>query len=341
MLAVLILAALAGCATTSTTSTRQQTPLVAKPADSHPHGMLFGINSNSSGGHSATWVAGNVVGDRSNDLDVLYSDSPAAASEAVGKSLADGCQPVVIIDVEDSSLLSNVSPSGYAAGAKALVQRVVADHPTVRTFELINEPYFKGPQKKSNAADYANILAKTYEEVATLGLKDVRLLVAGWGSYEVVDGSGEGTGKVSDPEQGGGWIHDLAAAQPALRQAVNGWTTHPYGSPEGPSEHHEYGMTSTEDQRNDAGLVGFNLAGRNDWWITEVGFEAGGSGPNSSTSEDMQAEKTLVVLKRALTWHKEGWLQGLFIYDDGSSGYNIYGRKAQAVFTRFASEHAE
>jgi hypothetical protein len=216
----------------------------------------------------------------------------------------------------------------------------VADHPTVRTFELVNEPYFKGPQKKSNAADYANMVAKTYEEVATLGLKDVRLLVAGWGRYELVDSRGEGTGNVSDPEQGGGWIHDLAAQQPVLKKVVNGWTTHPYGASEGPSEHHEHGMSATEDQRNDAGVMGFNLAGRNDWWITEVGFELGGSGPSGADTEATQAQKTLQILNRALTWHKEGWLQGLFLYDDGSSGFNIYGRKAQTTFTRFAREHA-
>ncbi len=341
ILAVIVLPALAGCGGTHTSSSHDQAARSPKSSLNRPRpqGLLFGINSNSASGHSATWVAGNVFGDRSDNLDVFYYDDPAAASAAVATSLADGCVPIVIINVEDTTPLSKVNPSEYARGATAIIARIVTDHPTVRTFELINEPYFKGPQGKSNASDYANIVAKTYEEVATLQLSDVRLLVAAWGRYELVNGSGEATGKVSDPENGGGWIHDLAAAQPALKKIVNGWTSHPYGAPEGPSEDEDHGMTATEDQRNEAGIAGFNLAGRNDWWITEVGFDLGGSGPGTASSEAQQAADTLEILKRALRWHEEGWLQGIFIYDDGSTGFNIYGREAQTTFTRFATEH--
>jgi hypothetical protein len=336
---VVLLPAFAGCGGKgpTTSSQEQRTPSAKSTVKGRP-GLLYGINSNSAQGHSAIWVAHNVLGDRSNHLDVAPTDSPAEVSEAVATSLADGCQPLVIINTEDAKPLSNVNPSEYASGARAIIQRVVADHPTVRTFELINEPYFKGPQHKSNASDYANIVAKAYEEVATLGLQGIRLLVAGWGRYELVDGSGEGTGKVSDPEQGGGWIHDMAVQQPGLRQVVNGWTSHPYGAPEGPSEHHEYGMTATADQRNDAALAGFNAPGRNDWWITEVGFELGG-GANGASSEASQAKDILTALSRALAWHGEGWLRGIFIYDDGASGYNIYGRAAGATLARFATEH--
>jgi hypothetical protein len=326
------------CGSTRTTSTQQPEALTSK-ASGGGHGLLYGINSNSAAGHSTTWVAANVVGDRSNNLEALYSESPEEVSANVAKSLADGCVPLVIINSPDEKVLSEVSPSAYASGAMAIIARVVADHPTVRTFELINEPYFKGPHKMSNAADYANIVEKTYEQASTTHLKDVRLLVAAWGRYELVDGGGEGTGKISDPEEGGGWIHDMAVQQPGLKKLVNGWSSHPYGPAEGPSEHHEFGMTATEDQRNDAGSLGFNLAGRNDWWITEVGFNLGGSGRSGADTEQEQAADTLKVLTRSLTWHEEGWLRAVFIYDDGSTGYNIYGRRAQATFTRFASEH--
>ena len=341
ILAVVLLGAFSGCggaASTGTTGQRPTQPTATSTLKERP-GLIYGINSNSAQGHSAIWVAHNVLGDRSNHLDVGATDSPAEVSEAVATSLADGCQPLVIINTEDSRPLSNVNPSEYASGAKAIVRRVVADHPTVRTFELINEPYFKGPQHKSNASDYANIVAKTYEEVATLGMPDIKLLVAGWGRYELVNGSGEGTGKMSDPERGGGWIHDMAVQQPGLRQVVNGWTSHPYGAPEGPGEHHEYGMSATADQRNDAALAGFNPAGLGDWWITEVGFELGGGGESGASSEASQAKDILTALSRALVWHSEGWLRGIFIYDDGTSGYNVYGRAAGATLARFATEH--
>ena len=347
-LPLVIAALLVGCAGSIATHSAPKPALPnsksppALPNSKSPlngHGLLYGINSNSESEHSATWVAGNVVGDRSNNLDVEYSDSPAKVSEAVATSLADGCLPIVTINVRDSTLLADVSPSAYARGAKAIVDRVVADHPTVRTFELINEPWNKGPHRKSNASDYANIVKSTYEEVGSLGLAKVSLLVAGWGTYELVDSNGEGTGKFSDTSRGGGWIHDVAALQPSLKETINGWTSHPYGAAEGPSAHHDTGMTATEDQRNDAGSAGFNLPGRNNWWITEVGFEIGGSGPESVTTEPEQAAETLRTLKRALRWHNEGWLRGVFIYDDGSTGFNIYGRQAQTTFTKFATEH--
>jgi hypothetical protein len=341
VLAAVLLPALSGCGGTSTTDTTSQSqtrPTTPSNLKERP-GLIYGINSNSAGGHSAIWVAHNVLGDRSNNLDVGPEANPTEVSEAVATSLADGCRPLVIINTEDSRPLSNVNPSEYASGARAIIQRVVADHPTVRTFELINEPYFKGPQHKSNASDYANIVAKTYEAVASLGMRDIKLLVAGWGRYELVNGGGEGTGKLSDPEQGGGWIHDMAVQQPGLRQVVNGWTSHPYGAPEGPSEHHDYGMTATADQRNDATLAGFNAAGRDNWWITEVGFELGGGGANSAGSETSQARDILTVLSRALAWHSEGWLRGILIYDDGGSGYNVYGRAAGVTLARFATAH--
>lgn len=338
-LPLLLAVLLAGCAGGATGHSALNPALRNSKSGVTLPGPLYGINSNSANGHSATWVAGNVVGDRSNNLDVEYSDSPATVTAAVARSLADGCRPMVIINVPDSTLLSNVSPSAYAKGAKAIIGRVVADHPTVRNFELINEPWNKGPHKKSNASDYANLVKTAYEEVATLGLANIGLLVAGFGTYELVDGNGEGIGKLSDTTYGGGWISDLAAQQPTLKETINGWTSHPYGAAEGPSEHHDGGMTATEDQRNDAGRAGFNLAGRNNWWITEVGFEIGGTGPASVTTEAEQASETLKILNRALKWHDEGWLQGVFIYDDGSTGFNIYGRKGQTTLTTFASEH--
>jgi hypothetical protein len=336
---------LAACGGTSTTNTQHATSTqppdvpTTKSSGGSARGLLYGMNSNSAAGHSATWVAANVLGDRSNHLDVGYSDSPEEVSAAVSTSLADGCVPLVIINSPDGTVLSDIDPGAYASGAMAIIARVVADHPTVRTFELINEPYFKGPHKMSNASDYANIVARTYEQAAAVHLQDVKLLVAAWGRFEVVDHSGEGTGKISDPQEGGGWIHDMAVQQPVLKKVVNGWASHPYGAPEGPSTHHDFGLTSTEDQRNDAGIVGFNLTGRNDWWITEVGFELGRSGAGGASTEDEQAADIAKVLTRSLTWHEEGWLRGVFIYDDGSSGYNIYGRRAQATLTSFASQH--
>ena len=47
------------------------------------------------------------------------------------------------------------------------------------------------------------------------------------------------------------------------------------------------------------------------------------------------------TLNRALEWHNQGWLQAFFIYDDGSTAFNIYGRKAQTIFTRFATKHKQ
>lgn len=325
----------------------EELPEGAEPAEggaSSAGKLVFGLNSNSSKGHSATWTAANILGDRSDHLDVDYGESPATVSSAVGTSLADGCTvPLVIINTPESTVLHAINPATYAASVKAIVERVKADHPTVTTFELINEPPFKGPHRKSNAVDYAAIVKATYEACAGL-LSTTTLLVAAWATYEIVTEAGVQTGTFSDIHHEGGWLHDIAhsAHGPYLKEHVNGWVSHAYGAASGAANSEGTGgFASASDQHAKAVSEGFNATGTNNWWITEVGFNIGGGGAEGVPTAAAQAAALQTILNTALGYYTQGWLKAIFIYDDGNSGFNIYGREAQTVYTTFATAHKE
>ncbi len=129
--------------------------------------LLFGIDSNNiNHGHTA-WTSHRVCLGRGIDVDYKES-TPAAVSAAVGEALAAGITPLVIINTNDEIVLSEISESvesPYAPNAVAIIKKVIEQHPAVRTFEIINEPFSKGPHRKSNASDYATILLTTYEKL--------------------------------------------------------------------------------------------------------------------------------------------------------------------------------
>lgn len=152
--------------------------------------LIFGINSNSSKGHAAEWTGSKIWGDRSDALDVNYASSPATASTAVGVSLAAGCKfPLVIINTSDAAILGSINPDTFAAGGLALIERITGDHPTVTTYEVINEPYYKGSAPHgsyvgANATVYGLCVKALYEKVKAAGLlSKVTLLVNAFGQF--------------------------------------------------------------------------------------------------------------------------------------------------------------
>lgn len=300
--------------------------------------VLFGINAgNTNHGHTA-WVSNRVcLGRGVPGLDAEYSTTtPTEVSTAVGEALAVGITPIVIINASDEVVLSSIVPSTYAEKAVAIIKKVIEQHPAVRTFEILNEPYLKGPHHKSNAADYANILLATYEKLAAEGIVEVTLLASAAGTYEKVDASGVGTGEFSDVHSGGGWVHDLLATKPQLKAGgtfpITGWTSHPYGKP-----------TEIGNEFNSGFLVSIALresvkrnggSGYNNWWITEVGVNIEG------ISEAEQSTRLQEDLEQAQLMGEAGWLKALVVYDDSETEpWNVYGKAAGTMYQSFASEH--
>lgn len=177
--------------------------------------MLIGINSNFAAGHAAYWTSARIFGDRSNDIDVDYSTSPATVSAAVQTSLAAGCKyPLVIVNTSDAVTLGTVNPIVYAAGAVGIIKRVVEDHPTVTRFQIINEPYYKnssphGSKISANASTYGAIVKATYEaaKIANL-LGTCELMVEAFGEYNVLSAE-PGTQTPSTFEH---WIDGICTA---------------------------------------------------------------------------------------------------------------------------------
>ncbi len=311
--------------------------------------LLFGIDSGGATpdrGHSATWVSHKVIVERGSPfLDFEYTASPMTVSAHVGEALAAGILvPLVLINVNDETLLHNVTPATYAEKAAAIIKKVTEEHPTVTTFELINEPYLKGAKPESggkqypgsNASDYADCVYETYKKVAEEGITGVTLLVAAYGTYQKVDAEGVGTGEFSEVRNGEGWVADILSTQTSLKEggahAITGWTSHPYGKPVDVNSEADYGFLSVITSREAAKL--HKGAGVNNWWITEVGFKIEGS-----ETEALQASQLLEDLEQAQLLGEAGWLKGFIVYADSEEVWNIYGKVAGTTYENFANEH--
>ena len=231
-------------------------------------GFLWGINSNTGAGKSGTWVPAGVKGDRSDNLDVEYTATPAEVSTAAGVSITAGCRPIIILNSPNGTVLSAITPTLYAEKAVAIIKQVVNNHPGVVLFELINEPYFKGPKQKSNASDYAAICKATYEKAVAEGITGVKLLIALRGEYQHVNSTGEILEGFKH------WIKDFAAAWPAGKEIVNGFVVHPYGKPPpaAAAEEEDSNFLTTKLYHEQVIAEGFNEGACNNVYISEFGF---------------------------------------------------------------------
>lgn len=302
--------------------------------------MIFGMNGAQAYGHPALWVENKVYAARSNSLDFIYNETtPLAASEAISKVLAVGLKiPYTIINADNSTFLASINTTTYAEKAAAIIKRVITDHPTVTVFEILNEPYFKGPHNRSNAVDYANIVKATYEKCEAEGITGVSLLVAGFGDYPLMKSNGEALGTTSLVSAGNGWIVDMYAAQPKLKTLINGWSVHNYGNINA-SRQGEYDFLAPISMREV--IIGKGGSGYNNFHITEIGWAVGSKSANESgvPNAAAQASNMEYGLKTSLEWHEAGWMQAYIVYNDNVTEWGIYNKPAQTVLTEFAKKH--
>lgn len=153
-----------------------------------PGALAFGINSNHN--HSTTWLPRKVAWDRSDELDIGYTKTPAEAVAKVEASLALGLKPLLIINTPDAEVLGKIVAATYAANALAIMEAInVAVPGKVKQVQIINEPYFKGSiphgtKVGSNGSVYAQIVKLTYEKFKTAGLLGTfTLLIEALGEY--------------------------------------------------------------------------------------------------------------------------------------------------------------
>jgi hypothetical protein len=301
----------------------------------------FGIDGNQDNGHSAEWIKSKIFGGSHGSLETEYdASSPVEVSEAVGDALELGISPpIVTIDTHNATRLSLVTPATYAEKAVAMIKQIVSEHPTATTYELINEPWYKGAQG-SNASDYAAIVQATYEKVAAEGLTGLTLLVGAHGDYEEVNAEGsteEGKRPWSQTYGGRGWTADVLTSHPELKTLVNGWYSHPYGRPK-ENWQQSGGMYAVQSDR--LMVIRHGGSGYNNWWVTEVGFNLGHEGPAGVATEAEQSEKLKEDLETSVEWSKEGWFTGILPYaDGGSEGYNIWKTPAGKMYMSFAALH--
>lgn len=294
--------------------------------------MKWGIQGGpTQNGHTATWAANNILTSRGGALEVEFNSTPATISAAVGEALTAGViHPIVLIETPQGVVLSAVSPSAFGAGVAAIVNGCKADHPTAEVlYELVNEPYIRGPHNASNASDYALLCKAAYEAVNDP--TQILIVSAGAGNYTTVNGAGEATG-TSDITQNAGWLHDMAvsASGTYLKAHVNALGIHPYGPSSGPTDREGHrGLSMVPELRSRAYREGF-LLGSQAIYLTEFGY---------GTSE--AAENLPVALERCWSWYREGWLKLVNIYTDNVGGEDdIYAEPvAKAIYTSFASTH--
>lgn len=326
--------------------------LTSKGSGSGPVANTFhiGITHNSFAGHSATWAPSKVLYDRGGFLEIEVGEAEAIphALGAVKLSLEDGLKPILLIEPTEGLVLSKVVVATYAKGVKEIVKAVEEAHPSQVIYELINEPYFKGPHEKSNAKDYANLIKAAYEEVESLKLaKMPTLLVAGFLTYEEVNAEGVGTKAFSDYTVGRGWLKDIATQWPEGLVKINGFTSHPYGEPKvAATGEGNNNIRAGKLQHEQAVILGFSVAATNNWWFTEFGYydktqtATPYTGFGSVVSQAEQASKLKEALEEEQIFAEEGWLKGaLYFSDHETEGWNIFGRTAQGTLTTFAGVH--
>jgi Big-like domain-containing protein/fibronectin type III domain protein len=145
---------------------------------------------------------------------------------------------VAILNIDDGTALSSVSPTSYGSWALGVIQA----NPQIKLWEVVNEAYYKGCQTINNnyycvadPASYGALYVATYNAVQAAngggGISGITLLFNTFGDYCNTGGKLVTTScpTWSQDAEGGGWLHDAVQANPALKTDIEALSTHPYG----------------------------------------------------------------------------------------------------------------
>jgi hypothetical protein len=138
--------------------------------------------------------------------------------------------------------------------------------------------------------------------VDAAGVKGVKLLFNSFGDYV------RPTGTWSQVANGGGWIAAALAAQPGLKERLDGFTNHPYGLV-GENQENDWGPGALAAEHNQAVALGFaNTA----YYVSEYGIRVEAGGPTGSASPAQQAERVKAVYSELIGL---GYVKGIWFYE--------------------------
>ncbi len=183
----------------------------------------------------------------------------------------------------------------YVTGFIGSAREIIARYPAAPIlFEVSNEPWGYG-----SAAQYAAILAALLPAARAAGLPMDRIY-AGLTS--------------------GGWLGGLYSAAPQLRSEVGGWYLHPYN----PSHSATTGIGELPGLQAQLG------SGRDNLMVSEFGFCAAdvnrphtncANSPASASDSAEAAALLAAELRRAVPYHRAGWLRAVLVYSRNDGGW--------------------
>lgn len=244
---------------------------------------------------------------------------------------------VIVGDTPYAERLATVNTAAWTTKALTEVKEAVANGDTL--LEVGNEMYLKGssPLGATNGAEpakYAEMYMSLANAVDAAGIKGVKLLFNSFGNYVPPNGT------ASRVANDGGWLADALAAQPGLKQRVDGFTSHPYGLA-GENGEDDWGPGALQAEHNQAAALGF---ANTDYYVSEFGVRTEASGPTGSASLAQQAERVQTVYAELIGL---GYVKGIWFYEShDESSSDKWGfvsgswtpRPVLGVLERFARE---
>lgn len=171
---------------------------------------------------------------------VMPSSTTTTANSSVGEdaaeAISDGLNPIGLIMTPTGvnsqgqgiqEPLSQTNPATYAQYA----YNVIAANPNENLWEIGNEQYFYG-----TAQQYGQEYQDVYNDVngITQGFSKIpgkTLIFDMWGDYQLPNGtySQDAGANQLGYSGGGGWLADAIDTNPALKNDIQAFSTHPYG----------------------------------------------------------------------------------------------------------------
>jgi IPT/TIG domain len=270
--------------------------------DPPPAGPWLGLNGNSAQflGPVDAWVEHGLYYDRSGPVELIAGQT-LAQNRGIQASIAAGMIPIIPIEYRAYTNChyggqclptSAAAIREYVVGFVTTGREILARYPAAPILlEATNEPWGYG-----SAAQYAAILASLLPAAARAHLP-MASIYAGATS--------------------GGWIKAMYQARPQLQSEIKGWYVHPYNGERNPA------AGIAELPRLQAEMT----SGQNNVTVTEIGFcavdlvNACRTGPAPARDSAEAGAVLTGELRRALPFHRAGWLRALLVYSRSDGGW--------------------
>ena len=261
--------------------------VIPKPKP-EPSSLIVGVNGGSLSGRQGELIGKGIRSERL-ELPTTFSQLTLAQSKANGFTN----QTVIIGNVDDGTLLSNVNSVSWRANALEQA-RLCQQAGGVALLECINEPQFKGGRKDpaTYGAMYCALKRALREASITIPLGFTL-----FGNYQRSNGEWARMD----------WLKDAVKANPELPSLTDCLVHHTYGKA-GEDLEGNLGTQALEEEHQEAIALGFP----SETYVTEMGFQIG-SPPNYKTvgDETEQAAQIGAVMAKLKSL---GYVKGIWPY---------------------------